>query len=89
MAKLTECLIEITRKTLGVLGDGVTRSTRFVEDLGADSIDCVELMMAMEERFEIEFADDELSVLTTIAAVENFLQRCAADKPVVRSLMAA
>lgn len=89
MPKLTACLIDITRNTLEIEGTDVTRDARFAEDLGADSLDCVELMMALEEEFEIEFPDEAMSDLTTIGAVADYLRIRAADKPAVMSLTAA
>ena len=89
MPKLTDCLIDITCRVLRIEGTQVTRTARFAEDLGADSIDCVELMMALEDAFGIEFADDDVSELTTIDAVADYLRHRAAHKQAVRSLLAA
>ena len=74
MPEFTARLIDITCKTLEIDQDGVSASSHFVEDLGADSIDCVELMMAIEEAFWIEFPDEELADLVTIADVADYIR---------------
>ena len=60
---------------LGVSADEVTTDASFVEDLGADSLDLTELIMAMEEEFDIEIADDDaqkiLKVQDAISYIEN------------------
>jgi acyl carrier protein len=78
MPELTAPLIEITSETLGLDRERIPASARFVEDLGADSMDCVELMMAVEDAFGIEFPDDDLSELVTIAEVAAYVRRAAA-----------
>jgi acyl carrier protein len=89
MSHLSYLLIEITRTVFDMQEACVNRTANFVDDLGADSLDCVELMMALEDAFDIEFADDELSKLTTISALEDFLLHRVADNPSFRSLMSA
>lgn len=77
MPDLVSRLIDITRRTLDVENKPITVATNFVEDLGADSLDCVDLMMAVEDAFDVEFADDELSGLTTVGAVADYLRKQA------------
>ncbi len=89
MPRLTTFLIDITRDTLSIEEKRVTETARFAEDLGADSLDCVELMMALEDRLGIEFSDDELPALTSVKAVADYLKSRAWDRPAVRSLLAA
>ncbi|WP_418671481.1 acyl carrier protein, partial [Akkermansia sp.] len=54
---------------LGVESDKVTADAKFIEDLGADSLDTVELVMAFEENFDIEVPDEEAEKLQSVAAV--------------------
>ena len=60
--KFQECAVEV----LQVPADKVTREARFAEDLDADSLDLVELVMALEETFDIEVAEDELKEIRTV-----------------------
>lgn len=58
---------------LGVSADQVTLEAKFVEDLGADSLDTVELVMALEEEFDVEVPDDEAEKLQAVSDVVNFI----------------
>ncbi len=58
---------------LGVLEEEVTPESRYVEDLGADSLDVVELIMAMEEEFEVEIPDEEAEKLQTVRQTIDYL----------------
>ena len=78
MPELTARLIDITSETLGLDRERISVSARFVEDLGADSLDCVELMMAVEDAFGIEFPDEDLSDLVTIADVAAYIRGASA-----------
>ena len=59
---------------LGVDAGMVTVDSSFIDDLGADSLDTVELVMAFEEEFDMEISDDEALKLRTIGDVINFLK---------------
>jgi acyl carrier protein len=64
---------------LGVADADLTGDANILEDLGADSLDVVELVMAIEEAFEIEIADEEAENLKTLGDVERFVsERVAA-----------
>jgi len=64
---------------LGVAESDLTGDANILEDLGADSLDVVELVMAIEEAFEIEIADEEAESLRTLGDVERFVnERVAA-----------
>lgn len=54
--------------------DDMTMDTRIGDDLGADSLDVVELLMAIEEEFEVEIPDDEIENLKTIGDVTDYIQ---------------
>ena len=58
---------------LGVNADQVTPEAKFVEDLGADSLDTVELVMAFEEEFEIEVPDEEAEKLQAVEDVIKYI----------------
>ncbi|HNR67109.1 MAG TPA: acyl carrier protein [bacterium] len=59
---------------LGVDEKEVTPQASFIDDLGADSLDTVELIMAFEEEFGLEIPDDEAEKLTTVGDALNYLQ---------------
>jgi len=58
---------------LGVSADQVTLEAKFIEDLGADSLDTVELVMAFEEEFEIEVPDEEAEKLQSVGDVVTYI----------------
>ena len=60
--KFKQCAVEV----LQVPEDKITKDARFAEDLDADSLDLVELVMALEETFDIEVAEDELKDIRTV-----------------------
>ena len=58
---------------LGVSEDEITEEASYTEDLGADSLDTVELVMALEEEFSTEIADDEAEKLTTVGKTVDYV----------------
>ena len=60
---------------LGVNADQVTLEAKFIEDLGADSLDTVELVMAFEEEFEIEVPDEEAEKLQSVGDVVTYIEK--------------
>lgn len=64
---------EIVAKSLGVEKDSLTAETSFKEDLGADSLDLFELVMALEEETGVEIPSEELENIKTIGDVEKYL----------------
>lgn len=72
MGAIEEKVIDIIVDKLGVERSEVTPEAVFVDDLGADSLDLVELIMAMEEEFGFEIADEEAEKLRTVQDVINF-----------------
>lgn len=73
MAAVEDKVIEIIANQLGVDKGEVVPEAAFVDDLGADSLDLVELIMAMEEEFDLEIADEEAEKLRTVQDVLNYI----------------
>lgn len=71
---------EIIVEQLGVNPEQVTPQASFMEDLGADSLDIVELVMAFEEEFGAEIPDEDAEKLTTVGAVIEYLKQKGFDK---------
>ena len=65
---------EIIVDQLGVDDKQVTTSASFIEDLGADSLDTVELVMALEEEFDVEIPDDDAEKITTVKEAVAFVE---------------
>ncbi len=65
---------KIIEEQLGVEGDRIKPEASFIDDLGADSLDIVELVMAMEEEFDIEIPDEDAEKLRTVSDVTKYLQ---------------
>ena len=65
---------DIIVEQLGVNADQVTDGASFIEDLGADSLDTVELVMAFEEEFGAEIPDEDAEKLTTVGSVIEYLK---------------
>ncbi|MDD4690232.1 MAG: acyl carrier protein [Eubacteriales bacterium] len=68
--KIRDFLIE----QLGIDEDSITMESSFEDDLGADSLDLVELVMALEEEYDIEIADDEAEKIKTVGDAVNFIK---------------
>ena len=66
MSEIAEKVKKIVVEQLGVAEDQVTPEAKFIEDLGADSLDQVELVMALEEAFGSDIPDEEAEKLTTV-----------------------
>jgi acyl carrier protein len=66
-------VIEIIVEQLGVSEEEVTLEASFIEDLGADSLDLVELIMAMEEEFSIEISDEDAEKIQTVQDVVSYI----------------
>ena len=71
---MLEKIKEITADSLGAGVNTLTAETSFKEDLGADSLDLFEMVMALEEEFEVEIPTEDLENIKTIGDVEAYLQ---------------
>ena len=81
MAEATEARVkEIIINELGVEPEKVTDDASFVEDLGADSLDTVELVMAFEEEFGIEIPDEEAEKISNVREAVDYIQNNAGDQ---------
>jgi acyl carrier protein len=72
---IEEKVIEIIVEQQDVTREECVPEATFIEDLGADSLDLVELIMAMEENFGVEIADEELQKIRTIQDAINFIKK--------------
>ncbi len=73
MSNIEERVKKIVVEQLGVKEEEVTNAASFVDDLGADSLDTVELVMALEEEFETEIPDDQAEKITTVQQAIDFV----------------
>lgn len=74
MSSVDERVKKIVVEQLGVGDDQVTPEASFVDDLGADSLDTVELVMALEEEFDTEIPDEEAEKITTVQQAVDYIQ---------------
>lgn len=74
MAANQERLIEIIAEQLGAEKSNVTPDASFMDDLGADSLDTVELVMALEEEFDLEIPDSEAEKIRTVQDALTYLE---------------
>ena len=77
MATVDERVKKIIAEQLGVEEDEVTPEASFVEDLGADSLDTVELVMALEEEFGIEIPDEDAEKILTVGRALEYIKEKA------------
>ena len=73
MSNVEERVKKIVVEQLGVKEEEVTNAASFVDDLGADSLDTVELVMALEEEFECEIPDEEAEKITSVQQAIDYL----------------
>jgi len=74
MATIHERLKKIIVEQLGVDESEVVPSASFVEDLNADSLDLVELIMSLEEEFQLQISDDDAEKITTVQEAEDYIE---------------
>ena len=75
MEQIESKVKEIIVKNLGVKESEVTRDANFIDDLGADSLDCVELIMDFEKEFCITINDDEAEKINTVGEAIDYIKK--------------
>jgi len=78
MSDVADRVKKIVVEHLGVEADKVVENANFIDDLGADSLDTVELVMAFEEEFNVEIPDDAAETIVTVGDAVRFLEKNAA-----------
>lgn len=73
-AEIFEKVKAVVVEQLGVSEDEVTKEAAYVDDLGADSLDTVELVMALEEEFDTEIPDEDAEKLTTVGSTVDYIK---------------
>ena len=76
---MLEEMKEMIAEQLNCEESSITETTSFKDDLGADSLDLFELVMALEEKYEVEIPSEELAELTTVGAVMEYLKNKGVD----------
>ena len=79
MAAVAERVVDIVAEQLGVDREKVSPETSFVNDLGADSLDTVELVMELEEEFDINIPDDAAEKIQTVGQAIEFIENAQAS----------
>lgn len=80
MSGISEKVKGVIAEQLGVKSEEVTDQAKFVDDLGADSLDTVELVMALEEEYGIEIPDEDAEKLTTVGEAIKYIEEKLASK---------
>ena len=80
VASVEERVIDIVCENLGANKEQVNRTTSFQEDMGADSLDIVELVMELEEEFEITIPDEQAEKIKTVGEAIDYIEREQAKK---------
>ncbi len=77
MASIDERVKQIVAEQLGVDEDQVTEEASFMDDLGADSLDTVELVMALEEEFDVEISDEDAEKIQTVKDAIEYISKAS------------
>ena len=75
MSNIDERVKSVTVKQLGVKEEDVKNDSKFIDDLGADSLDTVELVMGLEEEFDTEIPDEEAEKITTVQQAIDYVNK--------------
>jgi acyl carrier protein len=79
MAEIEEKIKKIISEQLNVSEEDVVPEASFVDDLGADSLDQVELIMAMEEEFDLSISDEDAEKIATVQNAIDFIRKASAE----------
>lgn len=74
MSDVLQQVVQVVVEQLGVEAENVKPESRFIEDLGADSLDTVELLMALEEKFDIEIEEEAAEKLMKVDDIVKFVE---------------
>jgi acyl carrier protein len=74
LATIQERVVDIVAEQMGVDKAGITRETAFVNDLGADSLDTVELVMEFEDEFDIQIPDEDAEKIQTVGQAIDYVE---------------
>jgi acyl carrier protein len=77
---IKERVVKIISDQLGVREDHIRMDSQIIDELGADSMDCVDMQIAVEEEFSIEVPDDFAEDMTTVQKIVDFVEGAAAQK---------
>ena len=80
MASVEERVIDIVSEKLAVSKDQINRNTAFIEDIGADSLDILELIMELEEEFDITIPDEQAEKIKTVGEAIDHIEKEIAKK---------
>ena len=80
MAAVADKIKSIIAEQLGVKVEEVTPQASFIDDLGADSLDTVELIMALEEEFSVEIPDEDAEKMTSVGDAIRYIEEKTANK---------
>lgn len=75
MADIEIKLKNIVAKQLGISANQITMESRFIDDLGGDSLDTVEMVLAVEDEFEIEITEEQAETMRCLRDVKNYLDQ--------------
>ena len=75
MSNIDERVKSVVVKQLGVKAEDVKNDSKFIDDLGADSLDTVELVMGLEEEFDTEIPDEEAEKITTVQQAIDYVNK--------------
>jgi len=78
MEEIQKKIVKIISEQLGKNESDITMNSNFIEDLDADSLDTVELVMALEEEFEIDIPDESAEKITTVQSAVDFISKAKA-----------
>ncbi len=74
MAEVYDRIVKVVSEELAISEDEITEDASFIDDLGADSLDVVELIMALEEEFDIEIPDEDAEEIATVSDAVNYIE---------------
>ncbi len=74
MAEVLDRIVKVVSEELAISEDEITEDASFIDDLGADSLDVVELIMALEEEFDIEIPDEDAEEIATVSDAVEYIE---------------